>query len=253
MGRSYNNFAVVADDYWRSFGPEFADLVLPLIDRVFRRFKIRPDSMLDLACGTGTFALRMAARGINVTALDGSRTALRIAKEKAAEGDLKIRWILGDMTCFTLKEPVDLITSIFNSVNHLLSFADLLSCFRCVRAALRPGSYFVFDVNNKTCFQEVWGGVSLARIPQGLVIRNDEVSMKTQRAKAHLSMLLKQGTHYSFDEDVIEERWYTEQSISRAARLAGLRTLSRIDFNPFPRRLRYSNRIKSLWVMRRDG
>lgn len=249
---SYDHFATVADQYWQSFGPEFSALIRPRIDALLRRFHIRPKTLLDLGCGTGSFALQMASRGLRVTGLDASATALRIARQKAAFQKLKVHWRHGDMRDFFIRRPFDLVSSIFNSLNHLLSIQDLAATFACVSGSLRPGGYFLFDINNEACFKQVWGGTSVVRRKKFILIRSDELRGSERRASAHLLIFLKRGSLYRSIEDCIEERWFTPREIETVAKKSGFEVLFRENFNPFAKRFGYSNDIKSLWLLRRN-
>lgn len=249
----YDSFAFVADQYWRSFGPEFSELILPRMDRLIRRFRIRARTLLDVGCGTGSFAVRMASRGLRVTGLDSSRAALRVARQKAARRRVRVRWILGKMQSFTTDQRFDLVTSVFNSVNHLLSERDLRAMFSVVSRALVPGGHFLFDLNHRGCFEQVWGGVSVVRRPGFLLVRCDEIDRKHKRATAQLLIFLKRGKHYVRTRDSIKERWFSEKFIREAARHADLQVVYKENFNPFSKRLGYSPDIKSLWLLRRGS
>jgi SAM-dependent methyltransferase len=48
--------------------------------------------VLDVGCGTGEHALMAAARGLEATGIDAAPTAIRLAKEKAAQRSLKARF-----------------------------------------------------------------------------------------------------------------------------------------------------------------
>src|SRR5947207_15805014 len=50
--------------------------------------------VLGVGCGTGTFALLLADRGLDVTALDPAGGSLRVARAKA--GSERVHWIHGD-------------------------------------------------------------------------------------------------------------------------------------------------------------
>jgi tellurite methyltransferase len=52
--------------------------------------KLDPANALDLACGTGRNALWLAERGWKVTAVDGSRAAIRALLDRASERRLNI-------------------------------------------------------------------------------------------------------------------------------------------------------------------
>ena len=53
-------------------------------------------AVLDVGCGTGTFACVLAQRGIEVTAVDPARASLDVARSKP--GADAVRWLLGDAT-----------------------------------------------------------------------------------------------------------------------------------------------------------
>ena len=53
-------------------------------------------SVLDIGCGTGTFACMLAGRGIEVTAVDPAAAMLEVARAKP--GADAVRWVHGDAT-----------------------------------------------------------------------------------------------------------------------------------------------------------
>lgn len=67
-----------------------------LIDLVETR-KILPCRAVDLGCGTGNYAMYLASKGFDVTGIDSSPTAIRIATEKAKKRTLSCRFIVADL------------------------------------------------------------------------------------------------------------------------------------------------------------
>ena len=53
-------------------------------------------SVLDIGCGTGTFACLLAGRGLTVTAVDPAAASLQIARGKP--GADRVRWVQGYTT-----------------------------------------------------------------------------------------------------------------------------------------------------------
>ena len=53
-------------------------------------------SVLDVGCGTGTFACMLARRGVEVTAVDPAAASLDVARSKP--GAEAVRWLHGDAT-----------------------------------------------------------------------------------------------------------------------------------------------------------
>jgi SAM-dependent methyltransferase len=67
-------------------------------DTIWRLLDIQPGMrVLDLACGHGRIANRLAARGCQVTGLDATPLFLERAKRDAAERGLTVEYVQGDM------------------------------------------------------------------------------------------------------------------------------------------------------------
>ncbi len=108
----------------------------------------RGGSVLELGCGTGHKLIPIATDGHPCTGLELSPEMLTEAQRKADQHALVVEWVQGDMRDFDLRRTFDLVFIAANSLLHLHETADLLSCFRSVRAHLAPGARFVFDVFN---------------------------------------------------------------------------------------------------------
>ncbi len=68
-----------------------------------------PEGVLDVGAGTGRVALRLAAAGHLVTALDVDPDLLRILEARAEEAGTPVPTITADAADFTLEDPVGLI------------------------------------------------------------------------------------------------------------------------------------------------
>ncbi|MBR3641327.1 MAG: class I SAM-dependent methyltransferase, partial [Oscillibacter sp.] len=117
------------------------------IEAWLQRSAIPVARVLDLACGTGTIACLLAARGFAVTATDASEKMLTQAAQKAAALERAPLFLLQSMPRLRLLEPMDAAVSTLDSVNYLTRTADLRQTFRRVYRALRAGGGFLFDVN----------------------------------------------------------------------------------------------------------
>ena len=67
--------------------------------------------VVDVGCGTGTFALLLADRGFEVTGVDPALASLEVARAKL--GADRVRWIHGDATSLP-RLQVDLATMTAN-------------------------------------------------------------------------------------------------------------------------------------------
>ena len=59
--------------------------------------KIRPCKAVDLGCGSGNSTIYLAKKGFEVTGVDISLTAIRIAKENAKRRGVECSFIVGDV------------------------------------------------------------------------------------------------------------------------------------------------------------
>jgi SAM-dependent methyltransferase len=69
---------------------------VPLVELVDSG-KVQPCTVIDLGCGAGNYAIYLAERGFDVTGVDISPTAIRIAKENADRKGLKCDFFVADV------------------------------------------------------------------------------------------------------------------------------------------------------------
>jgi SAM-dependent methyltransferase len=110
-------------------------------------------SVLDVGCGTGTFACLLAGRGIGVTGVDPAAAALDVARAKP--GADRVRWLHGDATSLPPLQ-VDLATMTGNVAQVFLTDEEWSATLRGVTAALRPGGYVVFETRDPA--RQAWQG-----------------------------------------------------------------------------------------------
>jgi len=118
------------------------------LERLFKKSRIPVETVLDLACGTGTIACLLAERGYQVTATDFSEEMLTQAMAKATVlEDRAPLFLCQSMPRLRLAEPVDAVVSTLDSLNYLTRERDIRETFKRVYRWLKDGGAFVFDVN----------------------------------------------------------------------------------------------------------
>jgi SAM-dependent methyltransferase len=112
----------------------------------FRRFaQRRVRRVLDIACGTGPHLMRLAQRGYAMSGLDLSVKNVEFLRQRLAAKGYHGDCIVGDMTHFQLRHPVDAAICMQDSQGHLLTNEQLLAHLRCVARALGKGGLYIFD------------------------------------------------------------------------------------------------------------
>jgi SAM-dependent methyltransferase len=105
-------------------------------------------SVLDVGCGTGTFACLLADRGVEVVGVDPAAASLDIARAKP--GAQRVRWLHGDATSL-LELQVDLATMTANVGQVFLTDEEWSATLCGIHGALRPGGHLVFEVRDPAC------------------------------------------------------------------------------------------------------
>jgi SAM-dependent methyltransferase len=107
--------------------------------------------VLDVGCGTGTFALMLAGKGLEVTSVDPAKASLDVARAKP--GAERVKWIHGDASALPALE-VDLATMTGNAAQAIVHEHMWDSTLRGVFDTLRPGGHFVFETRDPA--YEAW-------------------------------------------------------------------------------------------------
>jgi SAM-dependent methyltransferase len=114
-------------------GKEDAPTIL-LIETVA---KLAPGTAIDLACGAGRNALYLAERGWDVTAIDGSGTAIDLLRQRSAARGLHVDAKIADLTApdFTIQpDAFDLV---------LIAYYLQRDLFAKAKKAVRPGGVVI--------------------------------------------------------------------------------------------------------------
>jgi SAM-dependent methyltransferase len=99
--------------------------------------------ILDVGCGTGTLALRLAALGHDVTGVDPAAASLDVARSKP--GAEAVRWIEGDATTLPPGLDADLAVMTGNVAQVFTTDEEWAATLAGIHAALRPGGHLVFE------------------------------------------------------------------------------------------------------------
>jgi len=121
---------------------------------------LRPCSVLDLGCGTGTLCCALAERGHRVTGVDPAAAMLAVARSKLhAE---QVEWVESSAESYQAHRRFDLIVMTGHAFQILLTDADALAVLETMRSHLKERGRVAFETRNP---RVDWVGEWAARPP----------------------------------------------------------------------------------------
>jgi len=115
------------------------------VEKLVKQYAPTAEKLLDLGCGTGTLLKYFFDRGFHVEGVDLSEGMLAVARQKLP----KSKFTQQDMSAFSLSDTFDVITCVFDSINHLTKYVEWENVFSRVNSHLRKDGIFIFDMNTQ--------------------------------------------------------------------------------------------------------
>ncbi|MDP4183025.1 MAG: methyltransferase domain-containing protein, partial [Bacillota bacterium] len=136
-----------------------------------------PRSLLDIACGTGSYSIKLAKKGFDITAVDLDAAMIEQLSEKVKKKNLNIKFITSNM--LELKDKLygslyDLAFCIGNSVVHLSSKEDILKFLYSTKQLVKKNGNIIIQIIN-------FDRVILSNINSLPPITNQEIGLEFKR------------------------------------------------------------------------
>lgn len=229
----YNNFAYIYDKLMYDVNySAWADYM----EKIFHRYDLRPELVLDLGCGTGSLCIELAKRKYDMIGIDLSYDMLSCAREKSVQEEQNILFLNQDMTEFELYGTVDAILCLMDSVNYITKKNDIKKIFKLVRNYLNPGGLFIFDINTKYKLEQVLGSNVFYDVGDDITyIWQNRYNKNTGICEFDLTFFVKEGAKYARYEELHEERAYSIDEIKefiKGSELELLGVFNNLSFKP---------------------
>lgn len=218
----YANFAAVYDRLMQDVP---YDRWVENLEELFRRFGIAGKRVLDLGCGTGNVAIPLAKKGYQVTALDLSPEMLDLAEHKAREAGVKITFTCQDMRELDIPGEIDLVISMCDSMNYLLTAGELQQVLAKAAGVLRDGGWLVFDLNSAYKIERIFGDNTYTLLDEDVAyIWENDYDPPERICNMQLTFFVQKanGLYERFAEHH-RERAYTVDEVHQALKAAGFR------------------------------
>ena len=239
---AYEGFAEVYD--WFMDDIDY-DSWVDYIERIWSSYNKTPKLIADLGCGTGNVTERLANKGYDMIGMDISEDMLAEAREKAYENENQILYLLQDMREFELYGTVDIIISLFDSLNYITEEEDLLKVFKLVNNYLEPKGLFIFDLNTKYKFKNILGENTFTQIDDDAAyIWENYYDEDSEINEYYLNIFVKDNDgRYERYEEVHHEKAYEIDVIKDLINKSGLKLLNIYDAYTFDEPKETSERI----------
>lgn len=202
------------------------------VEEICSRHGRAPDTILDVACGTGNSTIPFATRGYQTAGVDGSPAMLSVARAKAATAGLEIEFAEQDMLnlqpwALKTAPTFDLVICLYDSLNYICDPRQLQAALPGFHAAVRPGGLFVFDVNAARRLSLMTETSLFLEGPGWTFIERNEYDPATLMWEIEVTGFLRtRGNLYRRFREVHRERSYSEKEIRAMLGRAGFTTLA---------------------------
>lgn len=226
-----NNFYRNARAYDIAFSDRDFDVECDFIEWCLKHYseidkRRKKFSFLELGSGPSRHAREFAGRGWKSYALDLSKEMLDFAAEEAEREGVLIETVHADMSNFKLKEKVDVAATLMESISHLTTNEQMISHFKSVAKALKPGGIYIIEATHPQFFfpdnePNVWTsrkGKTKVEITFGLP--TDKYNSVTQVWDVTTRMIIREKGEEYRSETTTPLRWYLAREIKALIELS---------------------------------
>jgi SAM-dependent methyltransferase len=177
-------------------------------DRICSIYSLTFASCADVACGTGIFVQYLTGLAERVYGVEPAPEMLAQARRRNA-GNQAV-FLPQSFAELELPEQVDLVTCNFDSLNYLLTEAEVGEALARFCTCLKPGGHAIFDMNTiwqleELSSQEPW----VHTLPDGYSIWETAWDAERQIQSLHMVNLLREPSGlYRRSEELHQERGY---------------------------------------------
>jgi len=170
--------------------------------QILAREGVKPRTVVDLACGTGSVTAILAEMGYPVLGVDMSEEMLTEAAMKTVDLAPRPQFSCQKLQHLRLPRAVDLAVCALDSLDYITVPADCAEAIRRVYKALNPGGIFIFDVNTPEKLRAMDGQIFLDEDDDVYCVWRGEFDEQTNICSYGMDLFQRSGSvwHRSFEE-----------------------------------------------------
>jgi len=194
------------------------------IEAHFRRRGLPGNTVLDLACGTGSLTYELARRGYEMIGVDLSPEMLAEAAEKNRDVEgIAPMFLCQSMDKLDLYGTIDACVCCLDSVNYVTDPKKLQKAFERVHLFLMPGGLFIFDVNTPEKLAGLDGQVFLDETEDTYCVWRAEYAPGRKMCTYFMDIfrLDEESGMWERGEELHRERAYSREELTEMLEKAG--------------------------------
>ncbi len=211
----------LAESYDRLTNDVDYDAVVDFYFEILKKEDLAPKTAVDLACGTGSVALRLSRAGLQVTAVDMSEDMLCVAQQKAQMEENPPRFVCQKLQNLHLPKGVDLAVCALDSIDYILNPEECRQAISRVHKALNPGGCFIFDVNTPKKLRAMDGGIFFDEDDNVFCLWRGEFDDRTNVCTYGMDIFQRRGSLWERSGEIHREYAYSAEELVSYLKDAG--------------------------------
>ncbi len=188
---------------------------------ILEKEKLSPRTAVDLACGTGSVALLLAERGLQVTGVDLSGEMLTVASQKAQQMDNPPFFVCQPLQELSLPRGVDLAVCALDSLDYITDPQDCQKAIHRIYRVLNPGGCFIFDVNTPEKLRAMDEQIFVDEDDDVFCLWRGEFDRQTNICTYGMDLFQRQGKYWNRSYEEHREYAYTQEQLTAFLHQAG--------------------------------
>ena len=119
------------------------------LEKLFQKHCVtKPETILDLGCGTANHMIPLINRGYRVAGVDRSREMLLIAKQKLDRLGLQAQLFKNNLESFQFNGRFDAVIGMFSVIDYIVQMKKIVPLFKNIVSHMSKNAIVLFDFWN---------------------------------------------------------------------------------------------------------
>ena len=219
---AYDDFAYFYNKYWTGYPQK---IMFNAVKQLLPKTANKKLNILDVCCGTGNIAGFLYSKGHMVKGIDGSQVMLDYAKTNVPEASFTCL----DARDFLFNQEFDVITCLFDSVNHLTNEEDVQKLFRNTYNSLKKNGIFIFDANSlESCLNVSNSGFSRVEEKEAFIL-TASFNPSSQTSVFQMTVFVLEKGSWIRQDITIYEKYYSPEFLIKNLKEVGFKNIILVD------------------------